>query len=218
MKTQDDNKMTRQIIALVGSAFLLWTIYFGSYLPLQKSKAFIITLQSMDQMRSLDDVKRAFATPFDIPSPIGQEEVVRHFASVILSTIQRFEPDQASTSVELVGLVKELFDPIITRQRGMSFDQNLYVLGSMHQVVALQTKDPQYLEKAEEYLTLGRQLAPHRPQFLYGLFDLYRLQGDNAKALEVANTIIQLWPMDDRVKAYLESQPAQPKATTTTVR
>src|SRR3989344_2979108 len=107
MNSSDNRKIARQVIAIAASAFLVWLIYFGSYLPWQKSRTFIFTLQAMGQMRSVEEVKNAFNVAFSIPSPIGQEELVRHFSSVILSTVQRFGPDRASTSIELVDYIVE---------------------------------------------------------------------------------------------------------------
>ena len=154
----------------------------------------------MGQMTSVAEVEQAFEIPFSIPSPIGHEEIVRHFSSLILSTVQRFGPEQTSATVELVNHAVESFRPNLDRQRGMSFNQNLYVLGSLNQVAFLQTKDAKYLEEAKKYYLLGHELSPKRPQFLYGLFDLYRIEGDVEKTTEVTNQILSLWPNDERTK------------------
>jgi hypothetical protein len=203
MNSSENKKIIRQVIAVVASVFLVWLIYFGSYLPLQKSKKFIATLQSMDQMRSVQEVEQAYDIPFSIPSPIGQEEIVRHFSGVILSTIQRFGPERASTTAELVKYVTDNFQPIMSRQRGMSFNQNLYILGSLNEIAFVQTKNPTYLADAQKYYSLGHELAPKRPQFLYGLFDLYRIEKNIPKTTEIADQILTLWPTDTKTKSLL---------------
>jgi len=215
MNQPQDNKTARQIIAVLASVFLVWLIYFGSYLPRQKSKAFIVSLQSMGQLRSVEEVQQSFDIPFSIASPIGQEEAVRHFSSVILSTIQRFGPEQASTSMQLANYVTESFQPIMQRERGMSFNQNLYVLGSLNEVIFIQSKDPKYLLEAKAYYLKGHELSPNRPQFLYGLFDIYRIEKNIPKVIEVSDQILALWPNDEKTKTLTEAFLAQNKATST---
>jgi hypothetical protein len=216
MKNPQENKTIRQVIAVAASVFLIWLVYFGSYLPYQKSKSFIMTLQSMGDMHSMQDVEDAFDVPFSNPAPIGQEEVVRHFTSVILSTLQRFNGDQVSTTVDLVNYVTDVYKPIIDRGRGMSFNQNLYILGSLNEVAFIQTKNPQYLVDSEGYYSKGHELSPKRPQFLYGLFDLYRIENNATKTQDVANQILTLWPNDEKTKTLLnEFLVKAGKATTT---
>ncbi len=204
MNTPRNDTGIKQVVAIVGSLFLLWLIYFGSYLPLKKSETFIITLQSMDNMRSIDDVKMAFNEVFAIPSPIGQGEAIRHFSSVILSTVQRFSAAQAPATEELLRYVESLYAPMMQDGRGMSFGQNLFVLGSMNEVAYVQTRNPKYLATSEKYYSLGHEMAPNRPQFLYGLFDLYRLQGDVDKTTAIANQITTLWPTDTKTQQLLD--------------
>lgn len=203
MNTPNNSNGIKQVIAVVASLFLIWLIYFGSYLPFKKSQTFILTLQSMDSMRSIDDVKAAFDVVFDNPSPIGQEEVLRHFSSVILSTVQRFSAAQVPATEQLLQYVESRYQPIMARERGMSFGQHLFILGSMNEVAYVQTKNPKYLEASKKYFLLGNELAPRRPQFLYGLFDLYRLEGDLGKATEIANEILRLWPNDTRIQQLI---------------
>lgn len=201
---KEKNDLKKQGIAVVGSIVLCFLIYYGSYLPFKKSETFITTLKGMDSLRSVEDVEVVFDEVFDIPSPIGQEEVIRHFASVILSTIQRFNASQVPASEQLVSYIEKKYQPIIESERGMSFNQNLFVLGSLNQIVFLQTKNPKYLAAAETYYTKGVERSPKRPQFLYASFDLNRIKNDSDKVREIANKILTLWPEDQNTKKAAE--------------
>jgi len=63
----------------------------------------------------------------------------------------------------------------------------------------------------------GISRAPHRPQFLYGLLDVYRLQGNTAGVIDTRDKILALWPDDQRVKdaaqKFLDGQATTTKKT-----
>lgn len=190
----------KKAIALIASAFMLFLVYYGSYLPWHKSSVFIATLRQLSQFGTVDEVLRGFDQVFQIQSPIGQEELVRHFGNVVMSSIQQNGGAQPQLSETLLGYLEERYKPILARERGMSFNQNLLLLGIVNQTVAVHTKKQEYLDRAEALYLQGLESAPDRPQFLYALYDLYRLEQRNDKALEMAEKIINLWPEDARIE------------------
>ena len=65
----------------------------------------------------------------------------------------------------------------------------------------MKTKEVKYLSAAHDYFEQGLLLGPKRPQFLYGMFDVYRIEGNIAGVQAVAQQILAQWPRDERVKS-----------------
>lgn len=189
----------KKSIAILATITLLYVAYTGSYLPMRKSQAYIATLRNMSNVRSIDEFKNAFQAVFDIQSPIGQEELVRNMASTVVSIISNPQVNPAIVE-PLVQFAEDSFRPIITSDRGMSFSQNLYVLANIHQAAFIRTQDVRHLAAARIYYEWGEKRGPERPQFLYGLLDVYRMQGDAEAVKRVSDKILSLWPTDDGVR------------------
>ncbi|MDO8516286.1 MAG: hypothetical protein Q7S28_03485 [bacterium] len=194
------NPIIKKIIAVLGSAFLLVLAYYGSYLPLKKSQAFIDALQKTSSIHSTQEFYDTFAVPLGITSPIGQEELVRNTANTTLNIIQQFTPSQADIIAALVSYLTAYYEPIFSYGKGMSFEQNLYVMGAINELSYVKTKNPNYLNAAHDYYERGRVLGPQRPQFLYGLFDVYRFKGDTAGVEKIGQQILSQWPNDTRTQ------------------
>lgn len=209
------NRSAKQLIAIVGSAFILAVAYYGSYLPYAKSSSFITAMRLLRDTRTLADFESTIREPLDIPSPVGQEELVRNTGSIVLNIIQS-PGAQPNIVKEAVGFLREYFDPIIARKKGMSFGQNAYVLGLIHSAAFDRTHEVGYLQQAQQYYQLGVELGPNRPQSLYGLFGIYRAAGASAPALEIGTKIITLWPTDEKTKAIVEQIKALPPAASST--
>jgi len=197
------DRTIKQTIAVIASLFLLFLAVYGSYMPMRKAEMFIGTLQSFQTqpVSSLSELESRLSTPLDYPSPVGQEELVRNTANSVLSFVQR--GTDATSTAELIGYLRKYYDPIIERGRGMSFEQDLYLLGAINEVAYTRTSDPAYLQDAAHYYGEGVQLGPNRPQSLYGLFDIYRFAGDAKDSVATAEKILSLWPNDQNVQASL---------------
>ena len=98
--------------------------------------------------------------------------------------------------VEMVRYIESYYEPIIKRGRGMSFGQNVYILGIINEYAFIKTGDKKYLEAAEKYFKQGQTLGPKRPQGLYGLLDIYKLKGDLVELKKVADQVLSQWPED----------------------
>jgi hypothetical protein len=179
---------------------LLAVAYYGSYLPLRKAQMFIATLQSLQTSpaTSLQDLEGRLSIPLESASPIGQEELVRNTANSVLNFVQQ-SPDTTST-VALVNFLMHYYDPILTRGTGMSFGQNLYLVGAIHEVAFAKTHVSQFMATAQKYYEEGHALGPNRPQPLYGLFDVYRAAGNVPSTTMVADTILKNWPTDGGIR------------------
>lgn len=188
----------RQIIAIAATAVMLWVGYYGSYLPLRKSQIFIEVVRSDTAPNSLEDLESRMARPLDYFSPIGQGELVRNSASSILGLIRQLEDKKAIAS--LIGFIEQYYAPIIAKPRGMSFGQDLYILGAMNELALVKTREAGYLEKARSYFGRSIELAPRRPQSLYGVFDTLRFQGDMEGARKIGEQILSQWPQDETTR------------------
>jgi hypothetical protein len=197
------NPTSKKIIAIALSVATLAIAYYGSYRPLRKAQMFIATLQGLQTTppTSINDLETRLSVPLDYSSPIGQEELVRNMANSVLSFIQE-SPDTTSTD-ELVSFMMDYYDPILARGKGMSFGQDLYLVGAVNEIAFAKTGQANFLSTAQEYYQEGEVLGPNRPQPLYGLFDVYRAEGDVTDTVAVANKILSNWPTDTSVQQAL---------------
>lgn len=193
----------KKVIAGVITALVVSVGIYGSYLPLRKAQIFIGVLQGLQSnpANSLTDLEGRITIPLDYPSPIGQEELVRNVANSVLSFVQRSQ--DATTTADLLGFLHTYYDPILNAGVGMSFGQDVYLMGAINEIAFGNTGNPQYLVDAQKYYAIGNTLAPDRPQPLYGLFDVYRNEGDVADTVKTANKILSNWPDDTRIQQAL---------------
>jgi hypothetical protein len=197
------NPTSKKIIAIAVTVAILAIAYYGSYRPLRKAQMFIATLQGLQATppTSLTDLETRLSIPLDYSSPIGQEELVRNTANSVLSFVQQ-SPDATSTDA-LVEFLMSYYDPILVRGKGMSFGQDLYLVGAVNEIAFARTGQANFLSTAQQYYEEGEQLGPNRPQPLYGLFDVYRAEGNVASTTAIADKIIANWPSDTSVQQGL---------------
>lgn len=194
-------RLFKQSIAVLAALVILFIGYYGSYLPYRKSHAFIVTLGG--RIGTLKDLKQKFGEVLDMPSPIGHAELTRNFANTGFSVIEQVrESPEAIRS--LMDYIETRYRPLIERGRGMSFLQDLFLLGTLNREAFARTGDVRYLEAAKKYYREGYAIGSTRPQFVYGLFDLYRMENNVPKVKEMAEQILRLWPTDEATRNALE--------------
>jgi len=199
------NQLSKQIIAISISFFVLVMVFYGSYLPYKKSKTFISSLNALGagQIRSFEQLDKIVSSSLKINSPIGQEELIRQFLGVFAGFIN--QSDSPEVIDILVKYIESYANPILQKGKGLSFNQDLYLAIRFYLTAYEKTKDQKYLDKAKQYAELSYSLGPKRPQVLYSLFDIYRLENNMEKAKEIGNQILNYWPDDASVKeAYDE--------------
>lgn len=207
------NPLSKKIIAIACVVAVLAIAYYGSYRPLRKAQTFIATLQGLQATppTSLGDLETRLSIPLDYASPIGQEELVRNTANSVLNFVQQ-SPDATSTDA-LVQFLMSYYDPILARGRGMSFGQDLYLVGAVNEIAFARTGQGNFLSTAQQYYEEGTTLGPNRPQPLYGLFDVYRAEGNVASTTAIANRIEANWPGDTSIPQGLAQFLASVSAT-----
>lgn len=196
-------RTTKQVIAVVASLLVASAAVYGSYLPMSKAEMFIATLQGLQTspVSSLNELVSRLSVPLDYPSPVGQEELVRNTANNILGFISQ-SSDPTSTAV-LVSFLNNYYAPIIASGKGMSFGQDLYLMGAINEMAYAHTRNPVYIADSQKYYEEAVALGPNRPQSLYGLFDVYRAEGNVSGAIAVGKKILSNWPNDTSVAENL---------------
>lgn len=198
-------KTAKQIIAVVVSILVVGIAVYGSYLPMRKAEIFIATLQGLQSspVNSLNELESRLSVPLDYPSPIGQEELVRNTANNILGFVSQ-GADPTSTAV-LISFLDHYYAPIIARGKGMSFGQDLYLMGAINETAFAHSGNPAYLAAAQKYYEEGVAYGPNRPQSLYGLFDVYRAEGNIASSTAIGEKILSNWPADTSIAQSLQA-------------
>jgi len=208
------NPTSKKIIAVAVSIAILSIAYYGSYLPLRKAQMFIATLQGLqtNAPTSLADLETRLSIPLEYPSPIGQEELVRNTANSVLNFVQQ-SPNATSTDA-LVSFLMDYYNPILMQGKGMSFGQDLYLVGAINEIAFSKTGQSNFLSTAQQYYEEGEQLGPNRPQPLYGLFDVYRAEGNVASTTADADKILSNWTdpsVSQALAQFLASAPTSTK-------
>ncbi|OGZ01790.1 MAG: hypothetical protein A2946_04000 [Candidatus Liptonbacteria bacterium RIFCSPLOWO2_01_FULL_53_13] len=194
------NDNLKKFLGVIVSAAIVAIGIYGNYLPLRKSQIYISSTREAYNAKTLADFEKAISPALDAPSPIGQSELVRNVATTVMGIIVNSDQNTPLIDASLKYALT-YYDPLIARGKGLSFEQDLYILGLIYQRAYLKTQNPKYLESALYYYKEGYARGPKRPQFLYGLFDAYRLAGDVGNVDMIMSQILKEWPGDDAAKS-----------------
>jgi len=177
----------KKIIAVLSVVVIVSLMIYGSYLPLHKAQAYLNALRASEtqQFASVDALIDVFRQGLTGVSPIGQEELIRNTANSMLSLVQNEKRPEVIKA--LVSFTETAYAPVVARKKGMSFGQDLYLLGIINEIAFIKTKDTNYLGAAQKYYLLGSDLGPSRPQPLYGLLDVARLEGIRQRIKQLQN-------------------------------
>jgi hypothetical protein len=198
------NQLPKQIIAISMSFFILVIIFYGSYLPHKKSKAFINSLNKLKttQIQNFNQLDDIISSSLKINSPFGQEELIRQFLGIFGGFIgQNNSPEVINA---LIKYIEAYANPILEKGKGLSFNQVLYLATRLYITAYEKTKDDKYLNDAKKYAELSYSLGPKRPQALYSLLDVYLLENNTEKAKEIASQILTYWPEDENIKDIIK--------------
>ena len=202
-------KVIRQLISIAIAAILAAIAVYGTYQPMHKSQLFYHTLQDVGTVHSPPQFAALLSVPLDAPSPFGQRELVQATAGLVITLIRKPDTPPEVTAA-LVNFVNGRFLPILQQGRGIGFVPSLYTVGTSNVDAYLQTQNRIFLTAAENLFSRGLEASPNRPEFLYGLLDVYRLAENTEKVQAVADTILRLWPDDQGTRAALAGYLARP--------
>mgnify|MGYP001572513354 CR=1 FL=1 len=189
------NKNIKYIVTFIGIGAAVFFIIYGAYMPFQEASLYISALRKMSSIRSVQDFEANFNRVFDFYSPVGEEEIVKFLSYDILGVIS-----QGGQSESVAREVVSYIEPHL-------FKNNVrHLLNGAHMYEILWRnfgKKDEDFKKAEEYYLAARAIGPKLPPVLYSLVGLYQQKGDFAKAKDVAEAILKLWPQDTRVTQFL---------------
>lgn len=200
------NDDLKKILAVAVCVFLAAMAVYGSYLPYRKSGYYIDAIRAIqgNKIDSLESFEKTLELPFEAGGPIGQNEIVRNSSNYVTSLIKANGKMYPVIVDPLIDFLRKYYDPILDTPQGMSFGQDLLLMGTVYENAFLATNNPKYLKGAIYFLEKARELGPNRPQSLLALFDMYRLAGDKKNAIEVGENILTLWPKDASTQRLLE--------------
>lgn len=202
----------KKIISILGVGVVGLLIYYGSYAPFKKSAQYIDTIQGLSNISSLKQLADEFGKSLDKEAPFGHPELVRNLGNLVTGLVDSNGQANPDIVEPLMQYIDGYYQPMLARGKGMSYGQDLYIVGTLNAVAYSRTSKSEYLEKAQAYYEQGLAMSPRRPQFLYGLLSVYEQKGDVQKAKEKAEEILSLWPEDARTRTTLEQLNASSSA------
>lgn len=176
--------MFKKIVIVIIIILALLSIYFGSYLPVIKSQAYIGALQNLGKIRSIQDFKNNFDKALNFYSPIGQEEIVKFLSNDLGG---QFRPEQKE---EVLRLLTNYIEPYIFQNNV----RHLLATARMYEAMWQYYKHEEDWQKAEQYYLKAYQIGPKLPPVLFGMANLYKNKGDLEKTKQIAIIIIGYWP------------------------
>lgn len=182
----------RKTAAIGAVILLLFLIYLGSYLPFRKASLFIQTLRSFNTVKSLEDLEKRLDRLFDFYSPVGDEEVLRFLTTEFVKVMQGNLPQPLAAF--LVGYTENRYLEYVSSRVNVNVVKLIVQLAQLRTVYGLKYQDSQSLAAAEKYYKEGLKLSPRRPEYLFGLYDLYRTVGRLQEAAELGKEILIYWP------------------------
>src|SRR3989344_5030574 len=162
-------KIFKQVIAVVAAGFIVYILYFGSFLPIRKSQKYIKARQT--QIISLAQFDALYDGVLSYTSPVGQDEIVSNYVSMLTEIIaekKRKESPNETLIRHLVGKAEERGEPIIERGVGFNFSQFIFNMANIYQGTMIAVPDRTYYQKGVELYRLGLKYSPDRQLLFLG--------------------------------------------------
>lgn len=191
----------KQTIAILVIVLAVLSVYNGSFRVYKKANAYINAVKS--HITSVEGLEREYGKALSYKSPIGEEEVVRFYANDVVTILSSGKNPEEITG-EIMKFSRTFIDPQIEKTNGLNHAQLLYVMGTAYIKMWEQYQKQEYFDKVVGYYTEGLKINDERPQFLYGLFDLYANAGKKDEAKQIGEKILSIWPDDKKIPKILE--------------
>ena len=204
------DKEAKQILSVLIVAALAFLMYYGSYLPYAKSASLINTMGLLQQGVNLQQFETDFQNTLNIPSPVGQYEVIKQMDMTIQSTLTNQTSVPEVAAQQLLNFALQYTQPVINSGTGGNFSQNFLVIGDIYRIMGEHYNNVADINKAIQYYQEGLKYSPLRPEFLYGELTSYLDESDNVNALKVADQILTYWPTDQNVQKVVAQIKAAP--------
>lgn len=186
------SQIIKKIVIVIVIVIVVFGLYLGAYLPFKQAKAFISVNRALPSVKTTDEVERIFDGVLDIGSPVASDEI-RGFVLDQLTNILRTRPPEEVGKI-IIGYAEEKARPVLENPVSPELTKMILKMGILYQNAWSLYRDELYAKKTEEFYLRGLEISPNRPQFLYGLFDLYVSRNERGKAAVIAETINRFWP------------------------
>ncbi len=191
------NTIVKKTIIAIFIVVVFVGLYFGAYLPYKKANAFITTIHLLQSVESVDELKYRFDEVLNINSPVARDEVAGFTLNQLTNLIRNGLSEEVGGLI--VGYAEEIARPILADPQSPELTKTILKMGIVYQTAWSVYENKVYAEAAENLYLRGLEVSPDRPQFLYGLFDLYLSEGRVREAIEVGEQITAIWPADSLV-------------------
>ena len=194
--------LLKKIVIVAAIVAVAVGLYLGAYLPYKKAKAFISTVRSLQAVRSVDELKTRFDNVLGIDSPVAEDEAIGFVVDQLTNIIRSRPPEEVGESI--INYAEEVTHPVLVNSRSPELTRMILKMGIVYQTAWSVYENEVYAKAAEDLYLKGLEISPNRPQFLYGLFDLYFSKNDTGKAVEIGREIIRFWPTDLSIERRLQ--------------
>ncbi len=195
------DKFIKNILAPLGIILAVLSLIYGAFLPFRKSQLFIAAMQNAYRSQTIGDYEATYNKAFGFYSPVGQAEDIRFLLSQISGAIIAKPPQDVSDA--LVSYADAVSRANGTGRQGLNYTQELVTLATIHEANYHNYKSQKDYDAALALYEKGLSLSPSRPQFLYGLFQLYMDAGDTANEKAIGEKILSLWPNDTKIEGIM---------------
>lgn len=195
--------MIKKIIAGIVVLCVCAGMYWGVILPYVKSKAFISMLYAFREVTTVEDFKMFASRTLDMPSPVGQGEIIRFLSNEILNIIDNKDrPITGEVAKALIDYLDEKYKEYTENgTRAYSSEtQQLFIMGQLHYIVGAKYEYLEHLNVAEEYYKKCLEVSPTRPQCLTALQVLYYVTNRDVEANALKEKILSYWPTETLVR------------------
>ena len=184
----------KYIFLILGIIAGVFAIVRGSIQPFIKSETFINALQNIQNIKTLDEFTRSFDDAFNLPSPIGNEELAKFLSDDVSGLIsQNTQPENVS----------RILESYMESHMSQSDIISILNIAHFHTILFQRFHNVEDYNLAEQAYLKGLAIAPKLTPVLYGLVSLYASVGDQKKLAQIAQTISLYWPDDEQIQNAL---------------
>lgn len=161
-------------------------IFLGAIQPLARAQSFIKATR--EPATTVAELENNFRRVLDHSSYVGDEESAKFLGSNIRNYVGNKEVPEP-VSRELLNFIEPYLEKDNIR--------HLMMVGQMYLNMRSAYGNQADYDMAVKYYVQARELGPKVYPVLFGLFAIYDAGGETAKAKEVGETILGIWPNDE---------------------
>lgn len=192
-----------KIFYLFVAAAILLGMFCGTLQPIRASLFMRRSFDDLTGQILITDMKDRFSAIAERATVVGETEaLLRLISAADLAVKSGVSPNVAR---DLVFWSETYSEPFLLKHKTYPDTRVLFALATLYFDAGSATGDGAYFKKSEAFYLSGLNFAPKRPQFLYGLMNLYAKEGRNVEARAIGEKIITYWPFDSATRTFVEA-------------